>query len=252
MVLLPLDCVCFALTGLSRCFGNAFGSVNSASCSACPPGFFCSAGTCLDRCNTRMRTFEMTASIAMRCPKMEVVLLSCLSLHNHSILGKGIVCDYVEGKGRMSISAGAVEPVVCPSRFYCPAVDGTLDALPRLCPVGAYCNQTGLAVARLCPAGYASSFFSSAFALHFQPLCIVSYCPLIVCMSFPSCPIALLCRWHHCYCVGAILQFVLSYCGHECARHVRARVCLPHGGSQCQVRVLVEFAVFIVFASFTS
>ncbi len=50
---------------------------------------------------------------------------------------------------------GSILPAVCPSRFYCPAVDSTLDALPRLCPVGAYCNQTGLAAATPCPVGYA-------------------------------------------------------------------------------------------------
>jgi hypothetical protein len=48
---------------------------------------------------------------------------------------------------------------VCPLRFYCPAVDSALDALPRVCPVGAFCNQTGLAAATLCPAGYALTFF---------------------------------------------------------------------------------------------
>jgi hypothetical protein len=58
MVLLPVYCVYIAPAGLSRCSGNAFGSVSSASCSACSPGFFCSAGTCLDRFNTRVCQFE--------------------------------------------------------------------------------------------------------------------------------------------------------------------------------------------------
>jgi hypothetical protein len=86
-------------------------------------------------------------------------------LHSHSLLGKGLVCgDYrMLGfvVGGASISAGAVQPAVCPSRFYCPAVDSTLDALPRVCPVGAFCNQTGLAAAMLCPAGYESALTSS-------------------------------------------------------------------------------------------
>ncbi len=64
------------------------------------------------------------------------------------------------------ISAGAVQPAVCPSRFYCPAVDGTLDALPRVCPVGAYCNQTGLAAAIPCPVGYALTFLPSELSWH--------------------------------------------------------------------------------------
>ncbi len=54
-----------------------------------------------------------------------------------------------------SILAGAIEPTLCPLRFYCPAVDSALDSLPRVCPAGAFCNQTGLAAATLCPVGYA-------------------------------------------------------------------------------------------------
>jgi hypothetical protein len=40
--------------------------------------------------------------------------------------------------------AGAVIPSSCPVGFFCPAADNVLDALPRVCPAGSYCNTTSL------------------------------------------------------------------------------------------------------------
>ncbi len=50
--------------------------------------------------------------------------------------------------------AGAVIPSNCPSGFYCPAADHVMDALPRVCPMGSFCNVSGLGAATPCLPGF--------------------------------------------------------------------------------------------------
>jgi hypothetical protein len=59
-------------------------------------------------------------------------------------------------------------------------------------------------------------------------------------------------RWLICCFACAILQFVLSRGGNECALDMLARVFLPYGGSQCQVRMRFAFSVLSSFMSFLS
>ncbi len=54
-------------TGLSLCSGNAYGSVGSANCTACPSGSFCAAGTRVDRCDAPNASSSAAAFIALRC-----------------------------------------------------------------------------------------------------------------------------------------------------------------------------------------
>jgi hypothetical protein len=107
-------------TGLSRCAGNAYGSVSSASCSSCSPGYFCSAGTCLNWFNTGVCRFEKGRIDRHAMPNIGRRVVMQLS-HNHSpdpsfssvvMIERSGLRSCVEVKGGRGIHLGRC----CPAR----------------------------------------------------------------------------------------------------------------------------------------
>ncbi len=52
-----------------------------------------------------------------------------------------------------------MEETPCPIRFFCPAANPSIDALPRLCPVGSICPYPAFDFPFQCPPGYAKRYF---------------------------------------------------------------------------------------------
>ncbi len=95
-----------------------------------------------------------------------------------------------------------MQEISCPIRFFCPAANTSIDALPRLCPVGSICPLAGRAAPFPCPVGYVRGIIACEDQLHFVdamlstkrslkngfgPLCVRARARVCVCVCVCVC-----------------------------------------------------------------